>query len=451
MFLGIATTNPVAAQIFGLSVTNTASSIAINSPVTFVLNLTNQSGTELLSVLVTNEFFGPAAPQFVSATRSQGSTFTNASSVLFDLGNMVSGGFAQMTVTVRPTAAGIFTNSVVVASPFGTNITSTNIVVQVAPLTTDLAVSLTPPTTPVLVNDVITYRVAVTNLGTNSVANVILTNADFSSMILLSLSPTNAFTRTNGLLYFNVGTLTSHAGRSFTITAQPTNTGPLSLSATVTATNITESNASNNIVSTNITVEPLVTGDLVAVNFSAMVYNPQTGLMEQTVRLTNNGTNQVASARVIVSGLTNRLYNAVGTNNGNPFVVYGAALNPGFSADLLMEYFYPLKVPFNVPDSNYTAVGTSAVNLSASGIDVTNITKKAITPSGGFLIEFQSIPNRTYTIFYSSELTFSNAFMAQPSITAPADRVQWIDDGPPKTIRHPSSDPTRYYRVLLNP
>ena len=451
MFLGIANSNPVAAQIFGLSVTNTASSVSVNTPVTFVINLTNQSGTELLSVLVTNEFVGPASPQFISATRSQGSTFTNASSVLFDLGNMVSGGFAQMTVTVRPTAAGNFTNSVVVASPFGTNITSTNIIVQAAPLTTDLAVSLTPPATPVLVNDLITYRVAVTNLGTNSVANVILTNADFSSMVLLGLSPTNAFTRTNGLLVFNTGTLAGHAGRSFTITAQPTNAGPLTLSASVTSTNLTESNASNNIVSTNITVEPLVTGDLVAVNFSAMVYNPQTGLMEQIVRLTNNGTNAVASARVIVSGLTNRLYNAVGTNNGNPFVVYGAPLNSGANTDLLMEYFYPLKAPFNVPDSSYTAVGTSAVNLLASGIDATNLTIKAILESGGYLIEWQSIPHRTYTIFYSSESSFTNALVAQPSIVAPADRVQWIDNGPPKTIRHPSSDPTRYYRVLLNP
>jgi uncharacterized repeat protein (TIGR01451 family) len=364
---------------------------------------------------------------------------------------MDNGNSAQMAVTIKPTTSGTFTNSVIAMASAGTNIVFTNIVIQVAPATADLAVSLTPPTTPILVNDLITYRVAVTNLGTNSVANVVLTNSDFSSLILKSVSPTNTFTRTNGQLVFNLGTLAGKAGKNFAITAQPTNAGPLTLAASVTATNSAEVNASNNIVSTNLTVEPLVTSNLVAVNFTDMVYNPQTGLMEQVVRLSNVGSNVVASARVMIAGLTNRLYNAVGTNSGRPFVVYGAALNPGANVDLKMEYFYPLRVPFSTPNSNYIAAETSAVNLSATGINVTNITKKAITPSGGFLIEFQSILNRTYTIYYSSDLTFTNAYMAQPPITAPADRVQWIDDGPPKTISHPSTVPQRYYRVLLNP
>ena len=68
----------------------------------------------------------------------------------------------------------------------------------------------------------------------------------------------------------------------------------------------------------------LLTGDLIATNASAMALNRQTGLLEQTVRPVNQHQRGVASARVIISGLTNRLYNAVGTNNGNPFVVHGA-------------------------------------------------------------------------------------------------------------------------------
>jgi hypothetical protein len=34
---------------------------------------------------------------------------------------------------------------------------------------------------------------------------------------------------------------------------------------------------------------------------------------------------------------------------------------------------------------------------------------------------------------------------------APANRVQWIDDGPPKTVSHPTNAMARFYRVRLNP
>jgi hypothetical protein len=36
-----------------------------------------------------------------------------------------------------------------------------------------------------------------------------------------------------------------------------------------------------------------------------------------------------------------------------------------------------------------------------------------------------------------------------PVITAPANRVQWIDAGPPKTDSNPAQQTARYYRVIL--
>jgi hypothetical protein len=33
---------------------------------------------------------------------------------------------------------------------------------------------------------------------------------------------------------------------------------------------------------------------------------------------------------------------------------------------------------------------------------------------------------------------------------AQANKAQWIDDGPPKTMSHPNTVPSRFYRVLLN-
>jgi hypothetical protein len=46
---------------------------------------------------------------------------------------------------------------------------------------------------------------------------------------------------------------------------------------------------------------------------------------------------------------------------------------------------------------------------------------------------------------------FSNAMVAPPSITALANRLQWIDYGPPTTTNLPANTGARFYRVYLNP
>ena len=450
--LGLAAEPSVQAQFFVYATTGPTNAI-VNAPVTFTLELTNVTGVQLLSVVVTNTFIGPASPQFVNATNSTpGTIFTNASGVIFDLGTMINGATARLSITLKATTAGLFTNSFEIASTYGTNISTTNLVVQVFPVTSDLAVSLTPPSLPLLAGDTTTYSVTVTNLGTNAAAGVTLTNSGFNVLKLTGLTPTNqSYTLTNGQLVFNLGTLSGRTGKNFLFDVQPTNAGPLNLFATIAATNIIESNAANNTAGTNITVGSLVTGNLLATNATPMTLNRQTGLMEQTVRLVNVSTNDVASARVIVSGLTNRLYNAAGTNNGNPYVVYSAALAASQSVDLLLEYFAPARVPFNVANSDYTAVATEAAIVSVTSVPGANITLVTNLGPAGILIEFEAITNRTYTIYYSSNASFTTPGMAQPSVVAPANRVQWIDNGPPKTSSHPTTESSRFYRVLLNP
>jgi len=176
---------------------------------------------------------------------------------------------------------------------------------------------------------------------------------------------------------------------------------------------------------------------------STQRFNPQTGLLEQTIRITNVGTSAVASARVVLTGLTNWLFNAVGTNNGNPFVVYGSTLDTNQSVDLVLEYFIPTRS--SVPDPVLTAYGVPAVDLTAQTNNSVLITLCTLVPQG-LLIEFQSVPGRAYLILYSDNMSFTNA--AQPTIVAPADRVQWIDDGPPKTISRLTNCTMRFYRVV---
>jgi len=53
-------------------------------------------------------------------------------------------------------------------------------------------------------------------------------------------------------------------------------------------------------------------------------------------------------------------------------------------------------------------------------------------------------------VLYADNSSFTNELAAQPAIVAPADRVQWIDDGPPKTVSPPASVSSRFYRVIQN-
>jgi hypothetical protein len=63
------------------------------------------------------------------------------------------------------------------------------------------------------------------------------------------------------------------------------------------------------------------------------------------------------------------------------------------------------------------------------------------------LVEFSTVPGQVYAIQYSSDMV--TWLTAVPAITAPANKVQWIDSGPPKTVSNPAQQPVRYYRVIL--
>jgi len=178
-------------------------------------------------------------------------------------------------------------------------------------------------------------------------------------------------------------------------------------------------------------------------------FNRQTGLLDMNVLLSNNAGTNVPAARVVVGGLTNGtwLYNAAGTNSAEPYVLYNAQLAGGASVPLLLEYYVFIRSPMPTNDYSLRAFAVPAINLSAptnSGTIITNY----VLSSGGYMIEFAATLGKTYTIVYSDNLSFSNALTAQPSVVAPANRVQWIDDGPPKTVSHPTNTSNRFYKVF---
>jgi len=465
---------PVEAQVLGLgfSVTPSTDALLVSNSLTYTINVTNGTGFILSDLWVTNTFSAPVTIGTISFTLGNGVNYngfvyTNGNTVLFDFNQFrttgTSTGVGQASFSLVPDPAsfgsnGFLTNGVVAIVPASQNVTntvSTNVVVQItnAIVKADLGVSISGFGQGILEGDTVTYRATVTNRGPDAVPGVLLTNALPAGTAVISVSPTNhPSTLRNGVLVFNLGTLTNAAASLVTLTVQLTNSGLQTFSVSVGAAGLEDPNPSNNTFSTNINVGTVILGQIIVTNASPMVFDPQTGLMDQTVRLVNVSTSAVDSVRLTVSGLTNWLYDAVGTNNGNPFVVYPNPLNANQSADVVLEYFIPTRLPIGVADSNYTAVAISAFNLTAptSTNGVFSITRAVLLSNGELLIEFPSVQGASYSILYSTNASFSNPLIAQPEIIAPADRVQWIDEGPPKTISAPASATSRFYRVIKN-
>ncbi len=437
------------AQVFDVGITRTPNPVIVSNQLVYTVNLTNRSGITLSNVVVTQTH--SADISLFEAVNSFGTVTNFPTSIAYFMFPMTNNGFATLTLDIDPLVVGNLTNAIVATAPFVTGVTNI-VVTEVVAAIADLAVSLTGPPPGVLVNDLMTYTVGITNLGPGTVPNVVLSNALPASVVLIS--PTNqnqVITFTNNSLVFRLVSLAAGRSTNFIVTVQPTNAGTLTFSARASAPSLSDTNTANDVASTNVTVGDFLAGQLVATLSGGQTYNPQTGFMEQTIHVQNVGTNDVPAARVIISGLTVRLFNAVGTNAGNPFVAYVNTLTAGAGVDLKLELFNPARVPVPLDNTNLTAVGVPPLDLTPPSGTQSGITRFKMLPGGVFLVEFVSVPGKRYQIIYSDDPDFSNAVTAIPPVTAPADRVQWLDYGPPKTISQPMASPQRLYKVIQLP
>jgi uncharacterized repeat protein (TIGR01451 family) len=455
VLLLVANVRAEAQVFFGVGVKTSANSILVSNALTYTISVTNPGVVPAPQALVSNTL--PASVQFLSATNSQGSFTNYGNTIVFDLGFVFTS--AEMSLRVQPNAVGLITNRITVTATNSALVifpVTTNVVTQVTnfvPTQVNLGVTMTGPAQKVIVNDWMTYGVTATNSGPSAAPNVMLTNTLPPGVILLRVAPANQpYTVVTNNLIFNLGTLTNGAGTNLQFTVQPTNGGTLNFSASIGAAGVVDVNPTNNVASTNVPVINYLSGPLLAVTNSAQLLNLQNGLTEQSVRVSNDsGTNAVA-VRLVVTNLTRQLFNAVGTNNGNPFVVLNTGLPSGDNVNFLLQ-FSP-RGSFPLANSQLQAFAVPLLNLtppaptSTSGL--LNISRLVPLTNGNVLIEFPSIIGRRYTVVYSDNVSFSNAMIAPPSILAPASRTQWIDYGPPATTGTPANATNRFYRVFLN-
>lgn len=190
---------------------------------------------------------------------------------------------------------------------------------------------------------------------------------------------------------------------------------------------------------------PPPTGVIDVTELIPSALNPQTGLFEQTIQVCNTGSNAVAAADVRLKGLPTdvTVYNRNGqTTNGRPFIRYGLPMAVGDCVELVIEYFRASRQPFASP----VFVSKASDPLLGAVLVETRQEVLRTLPlgPGRVLIEFKAIPGRRYAVQYSDDGSIWKT--AQPPITAPVNRILWLDDGPPKTESKPTG--SRSYRVL---
>jgi len=188
-------------------------------------------------------------------------------------------------------------------------------------------------------------------------------------------------------------------------------------------------------------------------------FNPQTQLYEEFVSVTNIGQTVVHALRLYVGGLRSgvMLYNATGTNNGVPYVEYdppySSPLYPSNWVTFVLEFFVADRHPFTNSLSAVVVVAPTTSPITGTQVNIiqSGFNDLRNTSNPRFLVEFTSIPGRTYTIEYSDD-SMATWTIAVPSIVASATSTFWYDDGPPATLSKPIyGSPHREYRVLLNP
>lgn len=451
------TTERAGAQTNGLFAAPSSSSIDISNSVTYTIDFTNDTTVDDNDVWVTNTFSGAVPVTFVTYSTTSGSVSNTTNSFTFFLGTVPFNTIEQMTLTVEPLALGNLTDTIVANSLISTNtLQSTNVVIQVTTTNqSDLGVTMSGFPSIAYTNDWVTYDLDVTNAGPAAATDVILTNNfPTNGVELISVSPTNQIYQTVASnLIFNLGTVPAGGVANLQITVMPTNAGVFAFSAFVGTTNQLDLDTNSSSFTTNLTVTNFIPATLSTTLTSAQTFDRITQREEQIITLMNTGANPIPSGRVIVTGLTptNWLANAVGTNNGNPYVVYGTSLTNGGSVNLTLQ-FYPAYTPFTFTTSQLSpvAIYQPDMSLPATGISSSNINIFIMTNvSGLHLIGFHAVTNRLYAITYNDNLATTNWLVAQPPFFVSANEGFWVDYGPPETIRNSPSG--RMYRVYMYP
>jgi uncharacterized repeat protein (TIGR01451 family) len=431
-----------------------STNVNAGSAVVYTITATNMGPSTASNVVVRDNL--PAGMTFQNASGS----YTLSNNVVTWPGvTLTKGASVNFTLTTTAPASGSFVNVALGTSDTpDPNMNNNNgsaagsrVSTSVTPVA-DLIVLLSGSTN-VIVGNSLVYTIVVTNGGPSTASNIVVQDNLPVGLAFNSTSAGGSYSN-NVINWPTISTLTNGGSTNFTIAVTATNAGVFTNVASAFSSTLDLNLTNNNGTSPASQVQTTVVPAQFMFGISgAPVFNPQTGLFEEQVIVTNIGSTTVAGVRLLVGGLPSgvTLYDALGTTNGTPYVQYNFPLDPGNTVSFALEFYDPSRLPFTntltaiaIMPANSGSPGTNGVFISGIFLD----TRIAGDPR--IVIEFPTTPGNTYTIIYSDNNLFTWQ-VATPSITASATTTQWYDDGPPKTDSKPFSITSRFYRVIAAP
>jgi uncharacterized repeat protein (TIGR01451 family) len=460
-----------------LAVTKTASSnsIPLGAQVVFRVIVRNFGPNDITNALVTTDCLPPGLQYVTDSTYGNPTNGTySPGTCSWTLPNgLAAGQMSTLQITAQATARGQFTNTASVAVPPGLTDpnpanNSSSAVVAVTSPAADLAITKTASTNSVKFGQQVVFRVALQDLGPSDVlTNIVVTDC---------LPPgfqyvTDSTVRGGGTGTYSPGTcqwtlpagLATNATISLYITAQATNTGTFTNTATVIMpAGFTDPSPNNNTSSALVTVTPLV-ADLAVTKtvFTNTMQVFSTFGFYFTLTVTNLGPDTVTNltltdllpAGLPFSGVvtnvgslytpSNGLWTVTGplaAGQGATIALVGLPANVGTFTNTLRVNVPPY---ITDPNTNNNSAGTVVyvlplyrilgyvVNCSSNGLPLANVT---ITLSGAATLtttsmvtgnfNFNSVSNGTYTLTPSQPgnvfvppsavVTVSNAWVTVP-------------------------------------
>lgn len=178
----------------------------------------------------------------------------------------------------------------------------------------------------------------------------------------------------------------------------------------------------------------------VIVREGLVTFDSDTGLYKQSVTIANNGTRPVAGFRVRVTGLEDG-YSLYGFPDG--MVLHEEDVPPGESITMNLEYHSSDSRSGPQPDFEIDLLYPNPAPEEVPGQGDASL---VMMRDEARVFAFEAAVGARYRIQYSEDM---QEWRDSPGIvTAGANRVRWIDQGPPKTDCHPAECPTRYYRAV---
>ena len=87
--------------------------------------------------------------------------------------------------------------------------------------------------------------------------------------------------------------------------------------------------------------------------------------------------------------------------------------------------------------------------MTLNGTNIMQV-DRALFTNDTFLVEFKTVSNYVYYVQYNWNIEDTNSVWqtALPGVLGTGGRVQWMDNGMPKTESVPRSTTNRFYRVI---